>query len=283
MLVGLKDILPVLEQKKLCLAAFDIAGGQSDFVLGVLGACEAAKCPAMFLVWAPGATYIGMEACVDLVRSVAGRSSVPVVLHLDHGYDEATVEKGLKLGFKSVMYDGSRFGLDENIRRTRAVVEMARTFGATTEGELGSMGNEHGEQSQDGVLTDPAQAVRFVRETGVDLFAPSIGNAHGFYKQPPKLRFDLIETIRRDAGVPLSMHGGTGIPMGDVRRAAELGVRKMNVATLLHKQYTDAVRQAAREDGPKAPRWTDILLAGRKAVSATVSEYLRELHLEGLL
>lgn len=184
---------------------------------------------------------------MDLVASFARRASVPVVLHLDHGKDEQTVSRALELGFASVMFDGSEHPLDENIRRTRAMAELAHSHGATIEGELGSFGQEQAAAAGDSHLADPAEAGRFVAETGVDLLAPAVGNAHGFYKAPPRLRFGLIERIAASTGVPLSLHGGTGIPFANVRRAGELGMRKINIASQLHRDFSQALQVAAVE------------------------------------
>lgn len=279
MFADLTDLMKGPAARGLCLPAFDIAGGQGDFLQGVLGACEQARCPAMLLVWAPGANYIGLDVCVDLVASFARRASVPVVLHLDHGQDEETVRRALELGFTSVMFDGSAHPLDENIRRTRAMAELAHGRGATIEGELGSFGQEQAEAGGESHLADPDEAARFVRETGVDILAPAVGNAHGFYKAPPKLRFDLIERIAAATGVPLSLHGGTGIPFEDVRRAGELGMRKMNVASQLHRDFGDALRAAVGEGAG----WRQALRAGRQAVGQRVTEIIRGLGVEGLL
>ena len=216
------------------------------------------------------------------MRFYAARSAVPVVLHLDHGHEEALVAKALELGFSSVMFDGSSQPLEENIRRTREMVQLAHGRGVCIEGELGRFGQEQGEGPGKAQFTDPAEAATFVRETGVDLLAPAVGNAHGFYKQPPQLRFDLIDQIRCQAGVPLSLHGGTGLPMEDIRRSAELGVRKMNVATLLHKQYSDVLKNSCLQNPDKQYSWRKVLEAGRQAIHETVRQYLAELRTEGM-
>jgi len=200
MFADLKNLMATAAAARVCLPALDIGGGQPDFLQGILAACEAARCPAVLLVWAPGATYVGLDACVDLVASFARRASVPVVLHLDHGKDAETVSRALDLGFASVMFDGSEHPLDENIRLTRVMAELAHARGATIEGELGSFGQEQADAAGDSHLADPEQAGRFVAETGVDLLAPAVGNAHGFYKAPPRLRFDLIERIAAVTG-----------------------------------------------------------------------------------
>ena len=280
-LVGLEEIMPLLEERKVCLPAVDIAGGHPDFLLGALRACEGTACPALLIVYAPMAKYVGLEACAHLVRFFAEQSRVPVVLHLDHGTREELVEQALNLGFTSVMFDASSDPLEENIRRTRAMVELAHDRGVLLEGELGKIGAEMGGKS--GGLTDPAEAERFVAETGVDLLAPAVGNAHGMYKKPPALRFGLIEELRQRAGVPLSLHGGTGIPLADVRRAGELGMRKMNVATQIHKSYGEALRETPIGDTDRQYNWGGMLKAGRQAIAEKVAWYIRESGAEGLL
>ena len=282
MLASLDEVMPLLNARKLCLPGFDIGGGQSDFLLGVLTACQAARAPALLLVWAPGAGYIGLEACADLARSFAARSSVPVILHLDHGREEREIETALKLGFKSVMFDGSACDFDENVRRTKEMAALAHAHGATIEGELGSFSQEQGAGGEAAELADPDDAARFVRETGVDILAPAVGNAHGFYKRPPRLRFDLIEAIASRAGVPLALHGGTGLPAADIRRSAKLGVRKLNIATQLHKDFSDALCAAVTDAGGRCG-WRAALNAGREAVAATVTRYLGELEAGGLI
>ncbi|MGD2174056.1 MAG: class II fructose-bisphosphate aldolase [Candidatus Brocadiaceae bacterium] len=284
MLSSLEDVIPALDRGKVCAPAFDIGGGQPDFLLGVLRACEEAGCPAIMLVWGPAAEdYLGLDACVELAAHYAERSSVPLVLHLDHGLDEEVVEKALEAGFRSVMFDASDCPLAENIRRTRRMAERAHEQGATIEGELGRFGQEQDGGEAANRLTDPDEAERFVRETGVDMLAPAVGNAHGFYRKPPRLRFDLIEEISSRTAVPLSLHGGTGIPLEDVRRAGELGMRKINIASQIHKDFAEALRCAAEVDPERKFSWRTALGAGREAISARVGEYIGELGAERLL
>jgi len=281
MLATLNDVLPLARGRGVCLPAIDIAGGQPDFLLGVLRACEEARCPAILLVWG-GASYIGLEACADLVSHFAARSPVPVVLHLDHGKEEQ-VERALQAGLRSVMFDGSANPLEENIERTRRMVAMARECGASIEGEVGRFGREMAAGTEAGTLTDPREAATFARETGVDLLAPSVGNSHGFTKEVPKLHFDLIEEIARMTGVPLSLHGGTGIPLADVRRAGTLGMNKINVASQVHRDYADALKGCMAEDTSRQYGWNKILNAGREAIHGRTMEYIDALGVRGLV
>ena len=284
MLASLNDVMPALDRKRVCVPAFDVGGGQIDFLLGLLGACEAARCPAVLLIYAGTATYYGsFELAVAMVDFYASRSSVPVVLHLDHASDEQTVEDALRFGMKSIMFDASSRPLDENIARTAAMVELCHGHGAAIEGELGRFGQEHGTGGDGAALTDPDEAAHFVRETGVDCLAPAVGNAHGLYKQPPKLRFELIEKLAASAGVPLSLHGGTGIPMADVREAGQLGMRKMNIATGIHIDFTTAIQAVPHQDQTRQNTWREIFGAGRQAVADTAAGYIRDMNCQGLL
>lgn len=281
---ALREWLAVLGERKLCLPAFDIAGGQSDFLLGIVSACEAARCPALLLVYAMTEPYVDLRTCADLVASVAARSSVPVFLCLDHGRDEQTVAQALDAGFPAVMFDASARPLDENIRRTKAMAELAHARGALIEGEVGRIGARFGDERCEAGITDPGQAERFVRETGVDVLAPAVGNAHGFYAERPRLELDLIAEIARRTGVPVSLHGGTGIPLADVRQAAERGICKMNVATGLHKRFGEAMKDAALAAAAEERfRWRGVLRAGRSAVQVAAGQYLEALGVGGLV
>ncbi len=283
MLATFSDITPLLESKRVCVPALDIGGGQPDFLLGVLRACQEARCPAVMLIWGPAAQdYMGLDAVAALTAHYARDSAVPVVLHLDHGTEEL-VRKALDVGFRSVMFDGSDLPLDQNIALTRRMAELAHDHGASIEGELGKFGREQAEQAGDTALTDPAEAERFVRETGVDILAPAVGNAHGFYNAPPRLRFELMEEMTTRTGVPLSLHGGTGIPMGDVRRAGRLGMRKINIASRLHRDFAEAMKQANREVDDRKFSWRKALGAGREALHRRALEYIRDLGCEGLI
>jgi len=282
-LATFNEILPLLESKRVCVPALDIGGCQPDFLLGVVRACEEARCPAVMLIWGPAAeNYMGLDATAALVSHYGGASPVPLVLHLDHGSEEL-VRRALEVGFRSVMFDGSDLPLDENIALTREMAELAHEHGASLEGELGKFGRQQAEKGGDAALTDPDEAERFVGETGVDIFAPAVGNAHGFYKAPPRLRFELIEEIATRTNVPLSLHGGTGIPLKDVRKAGRLGMRKINVASQLHRDFSNAMKGANADVDDRKFSWGRALRAGRETIHHRAAEYIRELGCEGLL
>jgi ketose-bisphosphate aldolase len=159
-------------------------------------------------------------------------------LHLDHGNSMQLVETCIESGYTSVMLDYSTRPFEENIAALREVVSKAHPLGISVEGEIGTIGKEGASTREDttqSVLTDPEQAQDYVRRTGVDMLAVSIGNKHGFYQGEPNLNFDLLSRIRSTVSVPLVLHGGTGIPEADIKKAISLGIAKINVASeLIH-------------------------------------------------
>ena len=212
-----------------------------------------------------------------LVRA-AEQAAVPVCVHLDHGADADYLRKALDLGFNSVMYDGSRLPLADNIARTREVVALARSYGAAVEAELGGIaGDEAGVKDRHGAaeaaLTVPEEAARFVRETGVDALAPSIGTAHGFYTSAPKLDFTRIEAIRRLTGVPLVMHGGSGVGEADYRRAIHLGIRKINYYSYMAKAGVEGVKALLANKDVKY--FHELALAATEAMTRDVAAAIR--------
>jgi fructose-bisphosphate aldolase class II len=162
-----------------------------------------------------------------MLQRLAFRGKVPVALHLDHGNTVKQATDALAWGYTSVMYDGSRASYDENVKWTKHVADYAHALGATCEGEIG-----HVAQGDETALTDVDEAVSFAKATGVDALAVSIGTAHGYYKAEPKLDIPRCKAIA-DAlpDTPLVLHGGSGTPLADVRRAIECGIAKVNIAT----------------------------------------------------
>lgn len=164
--------------------------------------------------------------------AAAENASVDIAVHLDHGLHTETVLQALDIGFTSVMFDGSQLPLADNIATVKNVVSLASDYDATVEAELGVVGgNEGGGKAHEILCTDPADAVRFCDETGVDALAVAIGNAHGNYPVLPELRFDVLEEIHKAVKIPLVLHGGTGISAEMFQRCISLGVRKINIAT----------------------------------------------------
>ena len=190
-----------------------------------------------------------LERVAEYLVPMAEKASVPVAVHYDHGLTFEKCMEALKLGFSSVMYDCSVASYEENLEKLAEMVRICHAMGVTVEGELGHVGDNEGagklEKPSD-YYTDPAAAADFVQKTGVDALAVAVGNAHGDYKFPPKLDFERIAAIRDSAGVPLVLHGGSGLSDGDFREAVRRGVCKINIFTDLDKAGKAGVEKDLR-------------------------------------
>ena len=243
MLVTLESILKIAEAKKIAVGSFNATDSASQEA--ILRAAEELGQPVI-LMHAQVHEEMGlcrMEDVAPMMLDAADRASVPVCVHLDHGTDLDYVARGLKLGFTSVMYDGSNLSAEENTANTATAVELAAAYGASVEAEIGSMGAREGggDESAESHYTDPEAALRFVTETGIDALACAFGTVHGLYRAAPKLDFARVEKIRSLVSVPLVMHGGSGVSDEDYRRVIDCGIRKINYYTYMAKAGAEAV------------------------------------------
>jgi ketose-bisphosphate aldolase len=209
---------------------------------GVLAAAKASERPVILLVSAAQFARASGERFAAALSAFADRHPALACIQLDHVRDLDAIVAAFGLGIGAVMADGSHLSLGENIAFVAAAVEIAVQHGGGVEAELGRIeGNEDvAEAVSAGRLTDPDDAVRFVYETGVSCLAVSIGNVHGHYREPPALRWDVLAAVRGQVDVPLSLHGASGLPADDVRRAVAAGIRKLNVNTELREAYLEA-------------------------------------------
>lgn len=220
---------------------------------GVVDACEEAGLPALLMAGMSCVRRWGPERYVALCRCAGLGRTVPVYAHLDHCTDPDLLRACVQAGFDSVMFDGSQGSFEENVSACAGLAAFCHARGVLLEGELGVIaGQEEHVESAVSLFTDPAAAEAFVRRSGVDALAVSVGNAHGLYAGEPELRFDLLEEIAGRCPVPLVLHGGTGIPGEDIRRAVGLGVCKINVGTDIRRACMDAVRDYAAVSGGTA-------------------------------
>ena len=247
MLVTLKEILKIAEDRKIAVGSFNTPNMAS--VKAVIAAAEEMNSPVI-LMHAQVHEEMGlckMEEIAPVMLLFAKKAKVPVCVHLDHGTDIGYVKKGLELGFTSVMYDGSTLSAEENTANTKIVVEEAKKTGASVEAEIGSMGaREGGDVGGGSVYTDPEQAKAFAEETKIDALACAFGTAHGIYLKEPVLDFDRLEKIKALTTVPLVMHGGSGVSDEDYKKVIDIGIRKINYYTYMAKAAGSAV--AAMED-----------------------------------
>ena len=210
----------------------------------VIETAQAHRSPVIISMWQPELDLAGEEQLWVLCRSFAANATVPVVVFIDHAKTLDDVERSIGYGATSVMIDGSHLGLEENIDLTAAAAEVAHGAGVSVEGELGILGQEGGSDPDEALYTRVEDAAKFVRETGVNALAVSIGNAHGFYNGEPRLDFGRLAAIRDAVDVPLALHGGSGIPDHDLRRSIGLGIAKVNIGAEGRLAFFTGLRQS---------------------------------------
>ena len=241
-LATLKEVLAIASEKKTAIPGFNI--DNIEIPEAIMVAAERNDCPVILTI-GQGAIGAGlMDHLADVTRRIAEQSRVPVVMHLDHGASYEQVIQCIRAGFTSVMFDGSRFPFEENLKITRQVVEAARAVGISVEAELGAIGGV-----EDGVtggrnLVDVNEVERFIAGVEVDALAVGIGNAHGIYKGRPELDFDLLQRCQDLNPPPLVLHGGSGIPDDMIRKAIEIGIRKINVATEVRNAFMEGLEES---------------------------------------
>ena len=265
MLVNLKEILAIAEERKCAVGAFNTPN--LECLIAVIDAAEKLGTPLIISHAELHENISPLEKIGPVMVQAAEKAGVPVCVQLDHGETLDYIERSLEIGFTGIMYDGSLLPYEENLMNTKKAVAMARSFNAGVEAELGAMPSREGVEAASGpVYTDPAQAEKFCRETGIDALAPSFGTAHGIYKAKPMLDFERVRIISEKTGLPLVMHGGSGVSEDDFRRAIKAGIRKINYYTYMSNAGSRAVRELlAKED---VTFFHDLAFAAQKAMQA---------------
>lgn len=233
-------------------------------------AAEQAQAPVFLQVGRAIVPHMGLKRAYEMTRRIAGESDADYVIHLDHGpWDE--VFEAIKLGFTSIMYDGAHLPFEENIRTTRKVVEVAHEFGIPVEAELGKIPDADERVDWSSYYTDVAQAERFVAETGVDWLAISVGIVHGVpLHDPQPLDIERIKEIKAVTGIPLVLHGASGVPEDEIRAATAAGVHKFNADTDLRHAFRAGI-EAIWSQGDR--QLEDAMAEGRsRMVTATVDK-----------
>ncbi|EIJ77616.1 fructose-1,6-bisphosphate aldolase, class II (plasmid) [Bacillus methanolicus] len=275
-LVSMKDMLNRGKENGYAVGQFNI--NNLEFGQAILQAAEEEKSPVIIGVSVGAANYMGgFKLIVDMVKSLmdAYNVTVPVAIHLDHGPSLEKCVQAIHAGFTSVMIDGSHLPLEENIELTKRVVEIAHAVGVSVEAELGRIGGQEDDVVAESFYAVPSECEQLVRETGVDCFAPALGSVHGPYKGEPNLGFDRMKEIMELTGVPLVLHGGTGIPTKDIQKAISLGTAKINVNTESQIAATKAVREVLNNDAKLFdPR--KFLTPAREAIKETIKGKMRE-------
>ncbi|BAH46789.1 probable fructose/tagatose bisphosphate aldolase [Brevibacillus brevis NBRC 100599] len=242
-LVSSTQMLRTAREQGYCVGAFNVH--TMEMLQAVVEAACEANAPLILQTTVGTVRHLGPEYVAAIARVASEEARVPIALHLDHCHEEELIMRCIEAGYTSVMIDASMHPFAENVEMTRRVVELARERGVNVEAELGKVGGVEDDlvvDDADAALADPIECERFIELTGVNTLAPAIGTAHGIYKGEPRIDFARIEEIARRVSVPLVLHGGSGIPEEQVKRAVQLGMAKMNVATELRIAFSQAIK-----------------------------------------
>ncbi len=247
----LREYIHDAEKGKVAIGHFNISN--IDMLWGIFHARKSLGVPIIIGVSEGEREFIGVKQCVALVKSIRDEFNYPIFLNADHTYSVDKVKEAIDAGFDAVIYDGAKLSIEENIKNTKECVEYARASGkdVLVEGELGYIGQSS--KVLDGIpegvdlkagLTTPDMARRFVSETGVDLFAPAVGNIHGMMRvgYDPRLEIDLIKNIRTACGIPLVLHGGSGTVDDDFVSAIDAGISIIHISTEIRVAYRNAIK-----------------------------------------
>ena len=276
MLVSAKEMLNKAREGKYAVGQFNI--NNLEWTKAVLLTAQENNSPVILGVSEGAGKYMGgYKTIVGMVNGMLEELNitVPVSLHLDHGSYEGAL-KVIEAGFSSVMFDGSHYSIEENISKTKEIVEIAHSKGISVEAEVGSIGGEEDGVVGTGEVADPAEC-KLIADLGVDMLAAGIGNIHGKYPENwAGLNFDALEAINNATGdMPLVLHGGTGIPSDMIQKAISLGVSKINVNTECQLSFAAATRKYIEEGKDLQGKGFDprkLLAPGFEAIKATVKE-----------
>lgn len=247
-LVTMKKVLEHAKNNNIGVGAFSV--GNMEMIKAAVKAAEELNTPIILQIAEVRTKHSPLGYMGPMMVQAAKEAKVDIAVHLDHGLTMETVKKALELGFTSVMFDSSTYPFEENIMRTKAVVELAKEYGATVEAELGLVGGSEDGSCDHGIqCTNPEDAKIFCERTGIDALAVAIGNAHGNYPVAPKLAFDVLKEIKEKTNIPLVLHGGSGITDSDFQKAISLGIVKVNIATASFNSLIKQVEEYIKTEG----------------------------------
>lgn len=245
-LVSAKKLLQKAQKDKYAVGAFNVEN--MEMIQAVISAAQELKAPVILQTTPSTLKYATPELFFANVDVLAKHSEIPVAIHLDHGDSYEITMRAFRAGYTSVMIDGSKYCLEENINLTKKVVELCRPSEVSVEAELGCIGGKEDSLVAENVYTRPEDAAYFVRETQIDALAVAIGTAHGVYKSEPKIDINRLKDIHSAVEIPLVLHGTSGVPDEIVRQCIEKGICKVNYATDLRIAFTKGVLSVLQKD-----------------------------------
>ena len=247
MLVNLNDVLKKAQKENYAVGLFNTT--DTDMLEAVISAAEELNSPVIIGTAEVLLPYGELKLIAPSILAAAKRAKVPVVMHYDHGLTFDRCIEALKLGFSSIMFDGSADDYETNLANTREIVKIAHSFGASVEGEIGHVGQADTNDNLDcDMYTTADEAEEYVKQTGVDALAVAIGTAHGVYKTKPKMNLERLSEIRQRIDTPLVLHGGSGLSDDDFRNTIKYGIAKMNIFTDLCLAGKEAMEEGLAKD-----------------------------------
>ncbi len=273
-MMNLKELLKKADEGKYAIPAFNYSDIW-DF-LAIVEAAEEERSPVIISSNPLVAKAIGVDYLAAIGKVSLNLAKVPLMHHLDHSTSFELCAECVEKGYPSVMIDGSALKLEENIALTRKMVEFAHPKGVCVEGELGRIKGKspEGEYNGEDFLVSVEEAVQFAKETKVDSLAIGIGTAHGFYKVTPELNFERLAEVNEAIKISLVLHGGTGIPDEDIKKAISLGINKVNIGTIIHCTYMNSLKEELSKRD-KNPYTLEVMLPVKEEVKKVVKEGIR--------
>lgn len=268
MLVNLKEILEIAEKEHKAIGSFNATG--LDSVQAIIKAAEELNQPVILAHAEVHNVYNDISLVAPVMLAAAKNAKVPVCIHLDHGVTMEMIDRAIDLGFTSIMIDASSKPFEENVRLTKLVVDKCHAKNISVEAELGTMPAAADNLTAKDFYTKPEQAKEFVQKTGCDALAISFGTAHGFYKSKPVLDFDVIKNCAEATGIPLVMHGGSGVSHDDYIKSINAGIRKINYYSYMSKAGYEAAKKVM--DSNKTSYFHDVVFAASNAMYIDVKK-----------
>ena len=262
MLVNLKEILKYAEDNKCAIGMFNATG--LDSIKAIIEAAEELNTPVIIAHAEVHNIYNDISLIGPIMLDVAKRAKVKVCVHLDHGTSLEMIKKAIEIGFTTIMIDASSLEFEENIKLTKKVVSMCHPLNISVEGEIGRIKSLDDTSDNEYYYTKASEAKIFVKETGVDALAIAFGTQHGFYKEKPELKIDVIKNVKKVVNIPLVMHGGSGLSEEQFKKCIDAGIRKINYYSYMSKAGYDAAKKVIESN--KTNYMHDVEYASYKAM-----------------
>ncbi|MGE4282111.1 MAG: ketose-bisphosphate aldolase [Clostridia bacterium] len=274
MIVNLASVLEDAKKQNYAVGSFNIYNYET--IKGVIESAKESRIPAIIAFGEQYLKNMDFATVYAIVRSLTEDTDIPIVLHLDHCKSLENIFKAIRAGFTSVMYDGSALSFRENLNNTKKIVEVAHATGVSVEAELGCLaggeGSNEGSGHEQEIYTNAAQAEEFVKATGIDALAVSIGTVHGMYKGEPKINIEVLKQIASRIELPLVLHGGSGTPEAVIKECIKNGICKINVNTEISVYTVEKIKELL--NGEKSSHLSVLSLKEIEYIKTVVKRYM---------